>query len=374
MTRAPLVVEAARELTELVEANADEAERRRRLPRRVVDALCAAELLRMGVPQCYDGPECDPLAMLDAVETVSAADGATGWCVMIASTTSLYSAFLDPAGAERLFASRKSIAAGVVAPAGTATAQRDGGWKVSGRWQWGSGTSHSQWIGGGVQSPDGPRLMFFPRADVEIHDTWYSMGLRGSASNAFSVDEVEVPEELSFTVGAGPQVPCPLAAFPPLTLLAANVAAVALGVARHALDEFVELAAVTQPQFSARTLAATGSVQADFADAEGALAAGRAYLRAEVADAWAMVGGGGQLDQRARARLRLAAIGAATLAADAVERVYRLGGGSSLFESSPLQRCLRDVNVITQHVMVGRRLREPLGKAMLGGDVDGSMW
>lgn len=363
---------AARDLSELVEANADDAERKRRLSRRVVDALRDAGVLRMGVPEEYGGPGCDPATMLDVVETISAADGAAGWCTMIASTTSIYSLFMAPEWAERVFGERRSMAVGAYAPNGSAEEDGDG-WRVSGRWLWGSGTHHSDWIGGGVQTAEGVRLMFFPKRDVEIHDTWYSAGLRATSSNDFSVLNAHVPAGRTVLVGAAPVIASPLARFPTFTLLAVNVAAVGLGIARRALDEFAELAVGKRPQFSKRTLAQSASVQADFADAEARLRAGRAYLHAEVAEAWEHACADRAPDLRRRVRIRLAAIAAAQAAGRAVDAVYTLAGGSSVFDSSPLQRCMRDVHVVTQHVMVTPRLRETLGRAMLGADVDASM-
>ena len=283
------LIEAAEGVHELVEAHADKAEQGRRLPKRLVQALRDAQLFRMCVPTVYGGPEADPVTLVRAIETVATADGAAGWCTMIASTTSSMSLFMEPDFAKQVFADPKSIAGGAYAPNGRAVADGDG-WRVTGRWQWGSGTQHCNWISGGVNTEDGEfHLMFMDAADVSIHDTWYSSGLRGSGSNDFSVDGAFVPRGRTVQPLVGHrQVRCPLAAFPNFSLLAAGVAAVSLGVARHAIDEFTELAQGKRPLFSARTVSQSGSAQAELARAEARL---RAAQRVPARRAGKRVGG-----------------------------------------------------------------------------------
>jgi indole-3-acetate monooxygenase len=367
------LVQAARDVGELVEAHADKAERDRRLPRKVVEALRDAQLLRMCVPAVYGGPEADPVTMIRAIEAVSIADAAAGWVAMIASTTSSLSLFLPTDWAEKIYGDRRVVSCGVFAPNGTAVPTH-GGSLVDGRWMWGSGTHHSQWITGGVVAEDGShRVMFFEPHDVTIHDTWHTTGLRGTGSNDFSVCQAFVPEGRSVRPGAPATAEGALGAFPNYTLLAIGVAAVTLGIARRAIDEFVELAVERRPQFSQRTIAQTGPSQADLAKAEAAVRSARAFLLDEVDAAWQTVCSGGQVDVASRGRMRLAGANAAESAARAVNSVFTMAGGSSVFESSPLQRCLRDIHVATQHIGVAPRLYETLGKIFCGAEVNSTM-
>jgi alkylation response protein AidB-like acyl-CoA dehydrogenase len=365
------LIEAAESVHELVEAHADKAEQGRRLPKRLVQALRDAQLFRMCVPQVYGGPEADPITLVRAIETVATADGAAGWCTMIASTTSSMSLFMEPEWAQTIFGDPKTITGGVYAPNGRAETDGDG-WRVTGRWQWGSGTQHCNWITGGANTDDGEfHLMFLDAADVSIHDTWYSAGLRGTGSNDFSVDGAYVPRGRTVQPMVGRrQVQCALAAFPNFSLLAAGVAAVSLGVARHAIDEFTDLAQGKRPLFSSRTLSQSGSAQADLAKAEAAVRSARAFLHDELGRAWASAQAGGRVDVATRGRIRLACVHAAESSARATDVVYTLGGGTSVYEASPLQRCLRDAHVATQHLMVSPRLYETLGKMFFGQDID----
>jgi indole-3-acetate monooxygenase len=367
------LVQAARDLGELVEAHADKAEHDRRLPKQVVDALRDAQLLRMCVPALYGGPEADPVTMARAIEAVSIADGATGWVTMIASTTSSLSLFLPGEWAEKIYADRLTVTCGVVAPNGTAT-PTDGGWLIDGRWMWGSGVHHCQWITGGATADDGEHhVMFFEAEDVTIHDTWHTSGLRGTGSNDFSVCQAFVPTGRSVQLGRRGDLDCPLAAFPSFTLLAVGVAAVTLGIARRAIDEFVELAVDKRPQYSRRTIAEMGTPQSDLARAEASVGSARAFLLDEVDAAWQTICQGGEVSVDARVRIRLAGANAAEAATRAIDSVYTMGGGTSVFESSQLQRCLRDVHVATQHIMVAPRLYETLGKRFFGAEVDSRM-
>jgi indole-3-acetate monooxygenase len=368
------LVDDAHSLGELIETNAAAGERDRRLADDVVEAMRARGLLRMCVPAAYGGPEADPLTMIAAIEALAMADGAAGWCAMIATTTSTMAAYLPDDGAKEIFGDPGSAAVGVFAPNGKA--DRDGDdFRVDGRWNWGSGSQHAQWICGGAIDADGDQhLMFFPASDVTIHDTWFTSGLRGSGSNEFSVTGALAPLRRTMQPGVTkPVVDTPLAHFPNFTLLSVGVAAVSLGIARRALNELVEFAESSRPQFSRRTIAEHASAQTELARAESTLRAARAFVHDEVSNAWSRATSGLAVDVATRGRIRLAAAHATEAAVAATTTAYTLGGGASVYESSALQRCLRDVHVPTQHIMVNPRMYETLGKLCFGIDIDARM-
>ena len=373
------VVDAAAEVAEFVEANADEAARLRRLPGSTVEALASRDLMRMCVPQVYGGPEAPAPDLLRAVMALAAADGAAGWCSMIASTTSSMSAFLPAEGAREIYGDPSVVTGGVFAPNGTGTvATVDGvvGVQVSGRWAWGSGTQHCEWILGGAACDDQSfRLCWFPSAAVVFHDTWHTGGMRGSGSLDFSVDEAFAPDHRTMRPGVSePVVDCALAHFPNFALLAASVAAVGLGVARHALDELIELAAAKTPQFSRSALADNSFTRIEVARAEGSLRSARAFLLDEVSRAWEAVETGSSVSLERRTAIRLAAVHAATAAADVADTAYTLAGGSAVYDTSVLGRCLRDAHVVTQHIQTAPKLLEKIGALIFGRDADTSMF
>ena len=276
--------------------------------------------------------------------------------VNISSTTSSLSGFLAPEWAHLIFDDPLGAYGGAFAPNGKGTAV-EGGWRVDGHWMWGSGTQHCQWVNGGVMTDQREmRLMFFPVGDVSFLDTWHASGLRGTGSLDYEVKGAFVPRGREVHVGkVWAQVDSAVSRFPNFNLLAAGLAAVTLGIARRAIDEAIALLD-TKTNPAARTRAAEyGPAQVNLAMAEATLGGARAFIREEVARTWEQVVRGDRPSVEQKARLRLAAAHAALQSARAVDLAYYVGGGSSVFEASPLQRCQRDVHTATQHMMVSDR-------------------
>ncbi len=281
---APLV--AARALGPGVRAAADRIEHGRRLPDDVVTALAEAGLFRLCVPETLGGSESDPATLVAVVETIGAADGSAGWCVAIGATSGLLSGYLDEPVARAIYGPHAAISGGVFAPKGTATPV-DGGYRVTGRWPFASGCQHCAWLMGGTLVVDGGkprllasgapdvRLMVFPAADATVIDTWSVAGLAGTGSHDIAVDDVFVPAERSVSlITDAPRESRPLYLFPVFGLLAIGIAAVALGIARAAIDELVVLAGGKTPTGGRKRLAERPMIQAQVAQAEALLRAG----------------------------------------------------------------------------------------------------
>jgi alkylation response protein AidB-like acyl-CoA dehydrogenase len=373
----PDVVAAARELAPAVRESADETERLRHLAPGILQQLRDAQLFDLVLPRKFGGLEVDILTMMRVVEELSAADGATGWCVGIGVGTSIVSASLDEDVAREIFAPG-NIWGGPVAPMGRATPV-EGGHRVTGRWQFASGCNHCSWLVGGslIFEGDAPkmlangmpawRLMTFPREDVEIIDTWNVSGLRGTGSHDIAVKDAFVPENRSMGILAdGPVQPGPLYRYPIFGFLALSVAPVATGIARRAIDEVLELAQKKTPTGSRGSLRERGTVQADIALAEAELRSGRGFMYEVAEEIWETCVADEKVSNEQRAMLRLASAHAVATAVRAVDIAYRLGGGTSLYETSVLQRCFRDVHAATQHIVLGYANYELAGQVMLG--------
>ena len=215
------------------------------------------------------------------------------------------------------------------------------------------------------------RLVLAPAQTFTIHDTWRVVGLRGTGSHDIELDAVHVPSELSASVFTDPPVQTgPLYAFPLFGLLALAIASVCLGIGRGALGDLVAIAGGKVPAGGRRTLAERATVQADVARAEAALRAAGALLEESIGEAWERAVRSGSVDDRCRAGLRLAATHAAAAGLQATETAYRLGGGGAIYDSSPLQRRLRDVNAATQHMLVAPATWELTGRQLLGLPTD----
>ncbi len=352
----------------LIRAEAAKADRDRRLSPAVVAALVEAGATRMLAPASLGGGELDLPSWVVAIEDLARADGSAGWTAMTTSATSSLAWYLPPDAAAEVFGSPTSVVAGTAAPAGRA-APAEGGHHVTGRWGWGSAVPLCDWVVGGALTADGPRLMLFPAADVTVHDTWHAAGLRATESHEWEVAGAFVPARRQVWPPAV-RVPGPLPAFPFFAFLAVGVAAVGLGIAARAVEEVEALAATKNPQHVQGLLAEQPEAQRDLGAAEARLSAARAFLRTEVAAGWASAVAGQPSTPRDRARLRLACSHAAAESASITRLAFDIGAGTSVFEGSPLQRCLRDAHVAAQHAMVSRRLFETYGRVALGVPTD----
>lgn len=379
----------ADDLARLVRGRSREFEALCHLPPDVVCAMADSGLLRLLTPADIGGLEVPVASFFALIERVARADASVAWCTFISCTSCVLAAYLPKDTALALFSPPALKASGVFAPRGQARAETVGGvagYRVSGRWFWGSGARHADLISGGCQvlGPDGkpqamadgaPRVlsMVFERSQVTVLDNWDTLGLRGSGSGEFEVSDVFVPAGRAASLMDAPRVQTPLYRFPVFGLLALAIAAVSCGIARRALDELVALASDKVPQASSKTLAMRPATQEAAARAEAALRGARAFVMEAIGTAWNAAQHPQGIALAERADLRLAATHAVHTAAAVVDRLYTQAAGSAVFAESPLQRCLRDVHVATQHMMVGESSWELSGRVMLGLPTNASM-
>ncbi|MGE0658963.1 MAG: acyl-CoA dehydrogenase family protein [Reyranellaceae bacterium] len=372
-------------LLEEIKRRTPEIEAARQLPADLVGRLMRTGVFRLCVPRSLNGLEAEPAALLRAIETVATSDGSAGWCVMIGATSAMTAAYLDPATAGEIYGDPDVVTGGVFAPKGKAAIDGDD-YRVSGRWQWASGSSHCRWLMGGCAVTEGskPRLLeggmpearmvLFPASEAVIHDTWHSSGLCGTGSNDMEVGDLLVPRRRSASIATDKPVENgALYAFPIFGLLALGIAAVGLGLARRAMQELAALAGGKVPTGGQRALIERPATQADYARAEATLRSARGFYFEAVAEAWDRAQAEGVIPTDQRARLRLAATHATEASARVVDVMYNLGGGTSVYRDSALQRCFRDVHVVTQHMMVAPATWELAGRALLGVKGDLSM-
>jgi len=340
----------ARELTATTE-------RERALPAALLDELRATGLMRAGAPAALGALEAPPASTLSGAETVARGDASAGWCVSIAATSSLLSAYLPERGASEIFGDPDTLAAGVWAPTGRA-APVDGGLRVSGRWAFCSGISHSQWLFAGcvledpVAGADGPalRVVALPTGELEILDTWHTSGLRGTGSHDALADGLFVPEQRVLSLlGARAAHRRAAVPIPDLRLLRPLGRRGGPGQCARAIDDLSELAAGKKGLGSSRTLAERPATQAAVGEAEASLRAARALYYAAIAEAWAAAQKKeAPVDESLRLGLRLAATHAVRTSAEVARSMYDLGGGTAIYEDSPLQRRFRDAHAATR--------------------------
>lgn len=375
------IVTTARAFVEELRTRGDEIEKARRLPRDLSDRFAHAGFYRTCVPSGFGGLESPVADTARVIETLAGGDASAAWCVFIGATSGSVIARLQPAVARNVFAKPETLICGTFAPRGRAERKGDA-YRVNGRWQWGSGAQNADWILAGCmlyrdgeleRTPSGtPRahMVIVPAEQVRLLDTWHVSGLNGTGSTDFEIDEVIVPQERVVGYLDVEPPPGPLWAFPQFGLLGMGIAAVTLGIARAAIDELVELAGGKKPAGSRRTLAERASTQIDVARGEAMLRSSRAFFYEAIEAAWDAAGRTGKLAVEHRRDLRLATTHAARTCAKIVDLMYNLGGGTSVYRTSPLQRMFRDVHVATQHMMVATGTLELTGRLLLGLETD----
>ncbi len=368
----------ARDLSRHARELGEETEAGRRLPGVLVEELRACGLLRAGAPATVGALELAPAVTLRCAETLARGDASAGWCVSIAATSSLLAGWLPPAGLEEAFGAPERVAAGVWAPNGRAR-RVDGGYRVSGQWAYCSGITHSDHLFGGcLVEEDGEaaptvRVLGMPVGELEILDTWHTSGLRGTGSHDVRAEDLFVPQERTLSLLDPPTSDAALYRFPIFAFFALSIAAAALGNARGAIDDLLELAAVKVALGSARTLAARPATWSAVAQAEAELRAARALYYEAIEQAWAAAQDPEPVSVELRLGLRLAATHAVRRSAEVARTMYDLGGGAAIYDRSPLQRRFRDAHAATAHFQVNAATFELTGRLLLGQPTETAM-
>jgi alkylation response protein AidB-like acyl-CoA dehydrogenase len=372
--------ERVRALAPIVEQWRDVAEQQRHMPEPLFEALRDAGLYKMSTPAVFGGDELDHLTTVGVVEELSRLDGSVGWNVMIGTGNAIAASCLPETAAAEIFSSNPSmVIAGSLRPVpGNTATSVDGGFRVTGRWTVASGCHQADWMAGAcfVMGNDGLltdaegspeiRLAVWPKADCEILDAWYTTGMRGTGSHDFQTSNVFVRKERCLLVRVtGPQEPGVLSLANTSERAAPLVAAVGLGIARTAIDSFKELASAKTPHAGTTILAQQQAVQERVGHAEALLRAARAYLYQTVHTSSALEPGEARTEA-VSAEVRLASAYAAQCAQEAVDLMFVAGGISSVYATSRLDRCFRDMHMVTQHIQVARSNIEMAGRYFLG--------
>ena len=339
-----------------------------------VEGLYREGLLSLKVPRELGGPEVDPLLYLELIDELSYINTSAGWCAFINSTsTALCGAFIPDAGVERIFpGDRMPIASGALIPRGLATPV-EGGWRVSGRWPFASGSAHSSWLLAGFRivrdDKPGPEhmIMACPVEDVQFLDNWQVMGLQGTGSRDFVLTDYFVPEDLAFDLlSADPRKGGPMFWLGRPGFVTTDHAAFALGVARRALDEISLQAGSYQRGYLASPIAQRGALQHDLGRCDQQLRAAHALCREALADAWQFCLRNERPDLESQLRLRASCVYATDIACQVTTAAFRYGGGNAIYNDRVLQRCMRDINAAAQHFMVNTSAYDNLGQFRLG--------
>lgn len=354
-------------------AHAEESETLRTLANASVDALTDSGLFAMKCPIELGGAEADPVTQIEVIEAASYIDPSAGWCLSIGNGgVALMGSCLPQEAIDLMFAgSRPPRCAGSLTPGQAVPV--DGGYRVSGRWSWASGVRHAEWVAGLtlVMSKEDlpyPRISVFSAAQVEIHDNWNVAGLKGTGSCDFSVIDLFVPETFTFDLRKWePKRGGPLYQLGMPGLLVNELAGFALGVGRRALDEIIQLARTKHRGYAKPSaLAERGVFQRVIGESDLRLRAARALAIEVFEKAWETVCAGQRPDAQLQVEMRSVTTLVTDIALDVTTKAFRYAGGSAVHLNNVLQRCLRDLQVGSNHLMVSDSSYEMYGKCLLG--------
>lgn len=355
-----------------VQEQAAECERRREFTPGVLELLRNGSLLRAWISREFGGAELGLPASLRLFEGASRLDGSFGWAVTIGVGGGLFSATMQPGFAREVFGPLDGVIAGSGAAGGNAR-EVPGGYRVTGRWPYASGSQHATWFTAGVvicddaglpvKGADGHRLIraiALEPGQVRVLDTWDALGMRATTSHDFEVHDAFVPIGRVFDVLGEPRAPGPLFRFPFLGIAEMSFAAVALGVASHGIEAFRKLSVEKRLHYSGEPLHENSAARSTLGEAEVAVATARDTLYSEAERAWDAVVNHGALDDGAGSRITAASVTAAEACARALDVLYPLTGMSALFRASEFGRCWRDLHTVAQHgLLTPARLPDP---------------
>lgn len=373
------LVERARTLAPLIAREADEIERGRSLTEPVVSALINNGLYRALLPQSLGGAEAPPEIFMQMLEEIAKADASTAWCLGQCSVCAMVAAYLDADAAHEIF----NTPPGVLAWGAIANEVRvvPGGYHANARWDFASGSRQASWLGAHVRiveadgsarlKPNGApevRTILFPVTSATTYDVWDVIGLNGTGTDSYSVENLFIPERFAALRDepTARREDGPLYKLSTYTLFGLGFAAVSLGVARATLDAAIDLARGKE-SVGIKAMRENSAVQAQIGRIEGNLRAARAYLYATVTEVWRDLTRTGEATDDQRIALRLAATWTIHQAASVVDTAYHMAGATAVFRANKFERRFRDMHAIAQQVQARDTHYEDVGKAILAG-------
>jgi alkylation response protein AidB-like acyl-CoA dehydrogenase len=380
--RAAELIGRARELVPVAERAGDRIERDQCIPAEVLDALHDARLFRLLIPRSCDGEEVEPATLFQVTEAIAQGDGSVAWCIGQGSGASVGAGYVKPEVARTVFGDRRAVVATGPNNYKPQAHVCDGGYRVTGDWGFASGSKHASWMYGHAivherdgkprLGPDGKpldlRTFIFPKSSVTLADDWNVMGLKGTSSVSYSVNDAFVPEDFSFTreSDAERRETGPLYRFSMFNLFGVGFSGVALGLARRALDDFIKLATVKKPYAATTLLCDNNSIQSQVGLSEATLQAARTYVLETYRQHYRNVIGGMRFSQEMRIQNRIVTCFAIQKAREVMNFVYHAAGATAIYQSNPFERRFRDLHTLTQQGQGAFSNFEQLGQTLMG--------
>ena len=379
------LLDAARAIAPLLREHADAAERDRRLSRPAVEALAAGGFQRMMAPAALGGLELDPVTIARVAEELATADAAAAWALQAGNCGAWMASRLPAEGVDEIWGAGPDVVVAASFQALQRAVPVPGGFRFSGRGALASTVHEATWVmmAGMIMDGDRPRMtehgpeivaVAMPLREVEIVDTWDSLGMRGTDSNDVVATDVFVPAARTLPlrpgVPRGPRFEGPLYRLPVFASVVVIIAPVALAIARGAIDELRALAPHKTSMGSARALRDRAAAQAAVAEAEATLRSARLLFHDTLAAVWQQLRDGGECTLEQRADLQLAAAHAAKSAVRAVDLVHRAAGTTGIYARSRIERHFRDAHTVRHHGFLSESRFEAAGQVYLGAELE----
>lgn len=374
----------ARELAEHVAVNADRIDSDRQLPAELAAELADKGFFRLLMPRSLGGAELGHLDFLRILEVFGAVDGSTGWCINQNNVFATSCLRMPEPIAREIWSEQRAVVTNGPPTASAKAIPVDGGYRLSGRWNFSSGSTHATWIAaltpieGSSQQPNGatdrggPLVMLIPKQDVNFVDLWQVNGLRGTGSFSFEVDDLFIPSGHVFDQNHPPREDGPVYVIPRTLLFAAGFSTVALGIAKSSLGVAIELAGGKTPVRSRTLVQDQPNTHRLIGEGEAIWHSARAFLQESAAAVWENACADRVVGIEERIQLRLASTHAIRMAAQVVDIAYTLCGSNAIFAYNPVQRQFQDIHVITQHAQGRPAHYETAGQFYLGLEPQGN--
>lgn len=381
-TRSVVLIDGAKKLIPIIDRAGDRIERERRIPDDILKGLYDARLFRLTMPRTCDGEEVEPATLFQAIEALAQGDASVAWCVGQANGVATAAAYLAAPVRDAIFSDRMAVLASGPNNLKAKAVTCDGGYRVTGNWKFASGSSHATWLAGHctVCERDGAvRLdrhgkpldqltVLFPVTSAAMTDVWRVMGLKGTGSNDFSVTDLFVPSDHTYTreSDADRREIGPLYRFSIFNLFGVSFAGVALGLARRALEDFIMLAKTKTSYAAAAALCDNGVIQSQVGLSDMRLRSARTFVIEHFRNLYDVAADGGAFTQAMRIANRTVTCFAIHQAREVMNFVHHAAGATAIFEDNPFERRFRDLNTVTQQGQAAFSNFEALGQTLMG--------
>lgn len=378
------LLDIAHDLTDRVATHADRIDCARQIPSELAEEIADKGFFRLLVPRSLGGAELGHLDFLQILQVFAEVDGSTAWCINQNNVFATASAVMPEQIAREIWGDGRAVVAnGPPCPSARAIPV-DGGYSLSGRWDFSTGSSHATWVAAIVPiiHPDQQqkassdsarrRVMLIPKTEINFLDCWQVRGLRGTASFSFEVTDLFVPAARTYDPTNAPREEDPLYVIPRTLLFASGDATIALSIARVSLDTAIDFARTKTSGRVGTLLQDQSTTQRLIGEGEAIWLSAEAFLVDSASSVWSSACKNHALAIEERIRMRLASTFAIRKAAEVVDISYNLCGSSSIFASNPIQRRFQDIRVITQHIQGHPTNYETAGQFFLGLEPEGS--